>query len=428
MKPLKTIKEEFPIFRHHPGLVYLDSTATTLKPQSVIDAVSGYYERYSANVGRGLYPIAEEATVKFEEARAKVAAFIGADADEIVFVRNTTEGFNLLASTLGTFLEPDDNIVVTEMEHHSNYLPWRRVADEYDAAFRMLPISTDGILDPRKLKNFVDRNTAIVSFPAVSNVLGTKVPVADIVKKIKKLSPDAAVLIDASQVAGHSRIDVSAWGADFIVFSGHKMFGPTGAGVVWGRRELLDILPPFLQGGGMVLDACPDQSPAGRACPNQPSTGRTCADGPVWKDAPHRFEAGTPDIASAIGLGAAVDFIGSVGIDRIEKHEQKLVRYAMRKLVKAFGSDITIYGTDDIDRHAGLISFTLAGIHPHDLAQILGEQNICIRAGEHCASPIHRKLGLSATARLSLSIYNDEHDIDTIIDGMTEARRLMSNS
>ena len=428
MKNLKTIKKEFPIFGHHEDLVYLDSTATTLKPQSVIDAVSSYYGRYSANVGRGLYPIAEEATVKFEEARAKVAAFIGASPEEIVFVRNTTEGFNLLAGTLEAFLERDDNIVVTEMEHHSNFLPWRRIADRHDVEFRMLPINADGILDPAKIGKFVDGNTAIVSFPAVSNVLGTIVPVADVVKKIKRKSPDAAVLIDASQVAGHSKIDVTAWGAGFIVFSGHKMFGPTGAGVVWGKKELLDTLPPFLLGGGMVLDACPDQITTGRACPTQSSTGRACADAPVWKDAPHKFEAGTPDIASVIGLGAAVDFIRSVGMPAIERHERKLVRYAMKKLAKAFGKDITIFGTDDLDRHAGLISFTLEGIHPHDLAQVLGERNICIRAGEHCASPIHRKLGLSATARASFSIYNDTEDIDKLINTMKAAVNIFEST
>lgn len=400
------IKRHFPIFRHHPELVYLDSAATTLKPQSVIDAVTEYYERYPANVGRGLYPITEEASERFEEARAKVAAFIGAGPDEIVFVRNATEGVNLLASSLGTFLELGDTVVVTEMEHHSNFLPWKRIADEKGAGFRTIPIGADGEIDPASLETVIDENTAIVSFSAISNVLGTKVPVADIIRKIKSVSPDIAVVVDASQTVGHSRVDVAAWGADFVVFSGHKMFGPTGVGVLWGRRELLESLPPYQLGGGMVADACAVE--------------------PLWKNTPHRFEAGTPDIAAVIGLGAAVDFIQEIGIGNIEEHEAKLIRYSMEKLTETFGDEITIFGAKDPERHAGLISFTLEGIHPHDLAQILGERGICIRAGEHCASPIHRKLGLSSTARASFSIYNNEKDIDTLIEKMRAAQALLA--
>jgi cysteine desulfurase/selenocysteine lyase len=399
---ISAIKEQFPLLKHHPDLVYLDSAATTLKPQTVIDAVTGYYERYSANVGRGLYPIAEEATGKLEEMRGKVATFIGAKQDEIIFVRNATEGINLLASTLSTFLESGDTVVVTEMEHHSNYLPWKRIADEHSTEFRTIPIGADGNIDPASLPTVIGADTAIVSFSAVSNVLGTKVPVTSIVKTIKFISPDAAVVVDASQVVGHSKIDVTEWGADFVVFSGHKMFGPTGVGIVWGRKHLLDKLPPYQLGGGMVADAC--------------------ADIPEYKPAPFRFEAGTPDIAAIIGLGSAIDFITEIGIGNIEEREAALTRGACEKLTENFGDDITIFGTPDLQLHAGLISFTLKGIHPHDLAQILGEKNICIRAGEHCASPIHRKLGLSATARISFSVYNDEHDIDLLIETMKEAK------
>lgn len=401
------IKDRFPIFRHHPDLTYLDSAATTLKPQAVIDAVAGYYERYSANVGRGLYPIAEEATGKVEETRAKVASFIGGNQDEIVFVRNATEGLNLLASTLSTFLERGDTIVVTEMEHHSNFLPWKWIADRSGAEFRTIPIGDDGNIDPASLTTIIDTDTAIVSFSAVSNVLGTKAPVADIIRKIKSIAPDATVVVDASQVVGHSKIDVTEWGADFVVFSGHKMFGPTGVGIVWGRKHLLDTLPPYELGGGMVGDACADE--------------------PVWKDAPYRFEAGTPDIAAIIGLGAAVDFIAGIGIGNIEKHEKELAQYAMKRLTETFGDNIIIFGSEDPSEHPGPISFTLSGIHPHDLAQILGERGVCIRAGEHCASPIHRKLGLSATARISFSVYNDRQDIDALIEGMNGAKKLISN-
>lgn len=402
------IKEQFPIFKHRPDLIYLDSAATTLKPQVVIDAVTGYYERYSANVGRGLYPLAEEATEKFEEARTKVATFIGAKPDEIIFVRGATEGLNLLSFSLGTFIETGDNIVVTEMEHHSNFLPWKRTASEYGAEFRTIPVDADGRIDPTRLETVIDEDTAIVSFPAISNVLGTKVPVSDIVRKIKSISPDAAVIIDASQVVGHSKIDISEWGADFIVFSGHKMFGPTGIGVLWGRRKLLAVLPPYQLGGGMVDDSCAKE--------------------PTWKDAPHRFEAGTPDIASAVGLGAAVDVLSEIGMDDIGMHESALTRYAMEKLTETFGDDITILGSKNAEERAGLISFTLKGIHPHDLAQILGEKGISIRAGEHCAAPIHRKLGLAATARISVSIYNDTGDIDRLIAATKEARNILPPS
>lgn len=401
-----SVKNRFPLFRYHPDLVYLDSAATTLKPAVVIDAITGYYERYSANVGRGLYPLAEEATEKFEGARAKVAVFLGAKPDEIIFVRGATEGINLLTSTLGTFLEPGDNIVVTEMEHHSNFLPWKRTASEYGAEFRMIPIDTDGTIDSTRLETVIDENTAIVSFPAVSNVLGTKVPVSDIVRKIKSVSPDAAVIVDASQIVGHSKVDVSEWGADFIVFSGHKMFGPTGIGVLWGRGKLLAVLPPYQLGGGMVDDSCAKE--------------------PIWKDAPHRLEAGTPDIAGAIGLGAAVDFLSGIGMDDIEMHESALTRYAMEKLTETFGDDITLLGSKSTEEHAGLISFRLEGIHPHDLAQILGEKGISIRAGEHCASPIHRKLGLSATARISFSVYNDRQDIDRLVEEIKTAQAMLA--
>lgn len=466
-----SVKNKFPIFRHHPDLVYLDSAATTLKPQSVIDAVTGYYERYSANVGRGLYPIAEEATEKFEETRGKVAAFIGGKPDEIVFVHGATEGFNLLASSLGSILFPviadsapaerDDpesklriaalagndspagnalhsnadwrsdsgrsqtprndktNVVVTEMEHHSNFLPWKRLAQEHDSDFRLLPIDAEGMIDRTSFKTLIDENTAIVSFSAVSNVLGTKISVADTVGRIRSIRPETMIVVDASQAVGHSKIDVTEWDADFVVFSGHKMFGPTGIGIVWGREKALAGLPPYQLGGGMVANACSRKN-----APHHLKNGAV-ADSytdPVWKDAPYRFEAGTPSIASAIGLGAAVDFIQEIGIGNIEEHESELTRYALSKLAGTFGSDITIFGAKDPERHAGLISFTLKGIHPHDLAQILGERGICIRAGEHCASPIHRKLGLSSTARLSLSIYNDEKDIDQLIEAMKKAR------
>jgi len=400
---MQTIKNQFPIFDARPGLVYLDSAATSLTPKSVIDAVSSYYKTLSANVGRGLYATAEETTTRFEAVREKTSRFLGAETDEIVFTRNTTEAINLLAYVLEDRIEPEDNIVITALEHHSNFLPWKRLATRRGAELRIVPFEQDGSINEETARKFVDSKTKVFAFSAISNVFGTPNPVADLVRAAKKINPAILTVVDAAQAAGHFPVDVRDWNCDFLAFSGHKCFGPTGVGVLYGKRALFSSPPPYQVGGGMVFDSTADE--------------------PTYLDAPNRFEAGTPDIASAFGLGAALDFVDRIGIDAIHKHETDLATKAVSRLRETFGSDIRILGTTD-SRNSGIISFAFEGVHPHDIAQILGERDICIRAGEHCAAPLHRALSLPATARISFSVYNTETDIDALIEGLKEAVKL----
>lgn len=398
-----THKALFPIFEKHPDLIYLDSAATSLKPESVISAEREYEEVYSANIARGLYPIAEVATDAFETARKKVSRFIHADPKEIIFTSGTTHGINLATQMLDPLVTSGDNIIVTKLEHHSNFLPWKELARRKNAEFRIAPFTQEGLIDIETLSSLIDDRTRIVAFSAISNVFGGINPVADIIRAVKEKNPKSRTIIDAAQAAGHIDIDATEWGADFIAFSGHKMYGPTGIGVLYGKEIILDHLPPTTFGGGMVMDVYPTPPLAGRACAS------------IYREIPHRFEAGTPNISGAIGLGAAIDCIDNIGIEKIREHDLEISAYALEKLRSAFGDSIRILGPTDIDRRSALISFTIAGIHPHDLAEILGEKNICIRAGEHCASPLHRKLGIPATARISFGIYTTKEDIDRLI-------------
>lgn len=400
---MQNLKSQFPIFTARPGLTYLDSAATSLTPTPVIDAVSDYYRTLSANVGRGLYATAEETTARFEAVRERTARFIGADPDEIVFTRNATEGINLLASVLEDRIATGDNIVVTALEHHSNFLPWKRLAAKQGAELRIVPFEEDGSIRPDTAKSFIDTRTKVFAFSAISNVFGTPNDVSDIVRTVKAHNPAVLTVVDAAQAVGHLRFDVSDWNCEFLAFSGHKCFGPTGIGVLYGKQALLSSLPPYQVGGGMVLDSTADE--------------------PAYLDTPNRFEAGTPDIASAFGLGAALDFVDWIDIDVIHKHEADLATKAVSHLRETFGSDIRILGTTD-SRNSGIISFAFEGVHPHDIAQILGERDICIRAGEHCAAPLHRALSLPATARATFSVYNTETDIEKLIEGLKAARDL----
>ena len=403
---MKNIKRLFPIFDARPGLVYLDSAATSLTPAPIIDAVAGYYRELSANVGRGLYATAEETTVRFEEVREHTARFLSVRADEIVFTRSTTEGINLLAYILEDHIKAGDNIVVTALEHHSNFLPWKRLAKRCGAELRIVPFEKDRSIHPDTARSFVDSRTKIFAFSAISNVFGTPNPVADLVRIVKDANPTILTIVDAAQAAGHFRIDVSDWNCDFLAFSGHKMFGPTGIGILFGKHDLLAALPPYQIGGGMVLDSCSTD--------------------PAYTNAPHRFEAGTPDIAAVLGFGTVLDFIDSIGIDAIHNHESGLATQAVSALKNALGDSIHILGLKD-GRTSGIVSFTMDGIHPHDIAQILGERDICIRAGEHCASPLHHALGIPASARASFSVYNTEADIDSLIQGLKEVRALFKS-
>lgn len=403
---IATIHQKFPIFTKYPELVYLDSAATALKPESVISAEMAYYQSYSANIARGIYPMAESATLAFEGARATVARFLDASRpEEIIFTAGTTASLNLASQLLAPQIKAGDNIVVTALEHHSNFLAWKELAKSRGAEFRVLPIDETGLLRLETLPELVDARTRIVALSAVSNVLGILNPVRDIIATVRTLALEARVVVDAAQLIGHLPLSVQEWDADLVAFSGHKLFGPTGIGVLYGKYALLETLRPVVFGGGMVLDACATDT--------------------LYKDVPARFEAGTPNIAGAIGLGAALDFISSVGLDVIHAHEQKLIAYTIETLHKNFGDALTILGTQEVSRKSGIISFTLEGVHPHDVAQLLGDQNICIRAGLQCAAPLHESLRLPASARISLSLYNTEADIDQLVAGLKHIRTVL---
>jgi cysteine desulfurase/selenocysteine lyase len=397
------IKKDFPILErevHGGRLVYLDSANTSQKPRVVLDAIQTYYERSNANVHRGTYLIAEEATAGLEGARAKVARFIGArSSKEVVFTKNATEALNLVAKAWGRAnLQAGDAVVLTELEHHANIVPWHQLAAEVGIELRWLPIGTDGHLDLTDLDRIVD-GAKIVSFAAMSNVLGTMLPVERLVGAAH--AAGAIAVVDASQYVPHLTTDVQAWGADFVAFTGHKMCGPTGIGVLWGTETILDATPPFITGGEMIL--------------NVTKTGFTPNELP-WK-----FEAGTPPIAEAVGLGAAVDYLTGLGMEAVREHEVSLTAYALRSLGDRFGDRLTIHGPSEPAERGGVLSFTFGDIHPHDLTQVFDQHGVCVRAGHHCAKVLMRELGVSATARASLYVYNDEADVDALGDAMAAA-------
>jgi cysteine desulfurase/selenocysteine lyase len=399
-----TIKKEFPIFQNQPNLVYLDSAATSLKPTSVIDAEREYLEQYSANVGRGLYPLAEKATEKFEVTREKVAHYLkAASPKEIIFTSGTTDSINLTARLLAHTINNGDNIVTTIMEHHSNFLPWQELVHKKNAELRIINITKEGALDMEMLKNSIDARTKIVTLTAVSNVLGTINPIVEIIAAIKNIKPQTLVLVDAAQAVGSLDIDVTKWNADFIAFSAHKMFGPTGVGVLYGKSEILETLPPVAFGGGMVLDINTSEI--------------------IYKEIPYRFEAGTPNIGGVIAFGTALNYIENLGLKNIRAHEKVLTAYAMKLLIETFGNAISILGPSDPEKRGGIISFSFADIHPHDIAHLLGEENICVRAGNHCAAPLHQTLNLKATTRISFSIYNSKEDIEKFIGVLRKAQQ-----
>ncbi|MEI8096871.1 MAG: SufS family cysteine desulfurase [Candidatus Moraniibacteriota bacterium] len=397
----ETTKKDFPIFTHHPDLVYLDSAATAFKPQSVIDAEKEYLEQYSTNIARGIYPLAETATEKFEMTREKVATFIGAQSSrEIIFTAGTTDSLNLVSKLLASRINEGDNIVTTEMEHHSNFLPWKELAKRNTADFRVVSLTKEGTIDIDVLKKSIDAHTKIVAFSAISNVLGTINPVKEIAALIKGINPHIIIVVDAAQAVCHMKLSVSEWNIDFLAFSGHKMFGPTGVGILYGKLSLLETLYPVNFGGGMVLDACAKET--------------------MYKEAPYCFEAGTPNISSIIALSSAIDYIENIGLKNIHEHEHSLVLYTIEQLKENFGEAITIIGPTNPNERSGIVTFTFEGAHPHDVAAILGEHNICVRAGEHCTAPLHKSLKLHATTRISLSIYNDKNDIDKLISVLKE--------
>jgi len=397
------VKKDFPVLErlvHGKRLVYLDSASSAQKPTTVIDGMSRYYETTHANVHRGVYEMAQEATRLFEEARAKVAGFIGAgSAEEVVFTKSATEAINLVAYSWGrTNLGPSDVVVTSEIEHHANFVPWLQLKAETGTELRFLRVGDDGMLDLDDLGALLD-GAKLLAVTAASNVLGTLPPVRALADAAHEAG--ALVLLDAAQYVPHMPTSVRDLGADFVAFTGHKMLGPTGIGALWARRELLETMPPFLTGGEMIRDVR--------------------LDGFSTNDVPWKFEAGTPPIAEAIGLGLAVDYLRAIGMNTVRAHEETLTAYAMNALKERYGDDIVIHGPARPSQRGGIVSFAYKDIHAHDMSQILDEAGICVRAGHHCAKPLMRHLGVSATVRASFSVYNDTADVDTLVSGIAGA-------
>ena len=407
VRTFEDIRSDFPILSrqvHGKPLVYLDSTASSQKPNTVIEAMSHYYHNYNANVHRGVYEISEEATAAMEKARVKVARFLNArQSKQIIFTRNTTESINLVAYSWGSAnIHAGDLILLTEMEHHSNLVPWQLLAQRIGARLEFVPVTENGLLRLDVYEQLLEQKPKLVAFTHMSNVLGTITPAQQMIAQAH--AAGAIVLLDAAQSVPHLPVDVQELNVDFLCFSAHKMLGPTGIGVLYGKRDLLEAMPPFMGGGDMI-----------RTVDLREST---------WNDLPWKFEAGTPAIAEAVGLGAAVDYLNTIGMERVLQHERELTAYALEQLQAV--SELKLYGPDASQR-GGVAAFTLGEIHPHDLASILdSEVGVAIRAGNHCAMPLHKKYGLGATARASFYVYTNKADIDMLVQGLHKAKQIFS--
>ncbi len=400
---LEAVRKEFPILSRRiddAPLVYLDSGNTSQKPRQVIDAMTEFLENSYAPINRSSYRLAGEATEAFEGGRRAVARLINASSpDEVIFTKNATESLNLIARSWGgANLGEGDVVVLTHMEHHANIVPWQMLRDERGIEIRWVPITADGKLDLTDLDQLLD-GAKVFSFTAMSNVLGTITPVADLCAAAHDAG--ALAVVDACQYVPHNATDVQAWGADLVAFSSHKMCGPSGIGMLWGRMELLDEMPPFL-GGGNMIDT-------------------VTLEGFTTAPVPGKFEAGTPPIVEAVGLRAAVEFLEGLGMADIRRHEMDLTRYALDTLNERFGDEITIYGPDDVDERGGVLSFAFRDLHPHDISQILDQHNVCVRAGHHCAKPLMKVLGVQSTTRASFYLYNGTDDVDALADALAGA-------
>lgn len=402
------VRDEFPILNDTNArgqrLAFLDSAASSQKPRQVIEALDRYYRETNANIHRGVYDLSEQATALYEAARHIVADFLNAaSAREIVFVRNTTEGINLVAQTWGRRnIGAGDLIVVTTMDHHSNLVPWQMLAEERAARLEAVRVTDDGRLDMDHLRQLLVQEPKLVAFPHVSNSLGTINPAAEIISLAHEAG--AVAVVDAAQSVPHMAVDVQALDADFLAFSGHKMLGPMGSGAVYGKLALLEQLPPFMGGGGMIRKVTLERS--------------------TWADVPARFEAGTPSVGDAIGLGAAVEYLQHLGMDNVRRHERALTAYALGQLSEV--PELRLFGPEMLDERAGVISLTLGDIHPHDVAAILNEENVAVRAGHHCCQPLMARLGLVATTRASFYVYNSTEDVDRLAAGLERARAIFS--
>jgi len=399
------IRGDFPILEEEVNgkkVAYLDNGASSLRPEPMINAMLEYFHKYNANIHRGVYRWSEEATRRYERAHVKIAKLINAKtAKEVIFTRNTTESINLVAYSWGRAnVSEGDEIVSTVMEHHSNIVPWQMLAAEKGAKLRYFPITPDGYLDISRIDEIINEKTKLVALTHMSNVLGTITPVAEVVKRAHAVG--AVVLLDGAQSVPHMPVDVQALDCDFFAFSGHKMCGPTGIGVLWGRREILEAMPPFLTGGDMIRDVTLERS--------------------TWNDLPWKFEAGTPSIAEGIGLGAAVDYLQNLGMDKIRAHEVELTRYALGHLTEI--PDLVVYGPRKAEERGGIISFNLADIHPHDLATLLDREGVAVRAGHHCCQPLIEALDTTATTRASFYIYNTPEEVDQLVDALYKARQV----
>ena len=399
-------KGDFPIFANNPGLHYLDSAATSQKPKAVIDAVVDFYENSNANPHRGAYALSVEATDRYDAARKRVAQFVGlSDPDALIFTRGTTESINLIATAWGRAnVESGDEIVITALEHHANFVPWQQLAIQKQARLRICDLTPDHRIDLDCLSSLISAKTKIVAINHVSNALGTINPVEQIVH-ITRGKSDAIVVCDGAQGVPHLRVGFDDLGVDFYAFSGHKMCGPMGIGGLIGRRAMLDAMPPYQMGGDMI-EFVYDEST-------------------TWNVLPHKFEAGTPNAANAVGLAAAADYLDGIGMDEVLRHERSLMSEAHRRLAEIEG--VRIYGPDPSMR-SGVVSFTMGDVHPHDLATILDGDGVCIRAGHHCAQPLMRRLDVPATARASFYVYNDQDDIDALVDGVLKAKEIFGHA
>jgi cysteine desulfurase/selenocysteine lyase len=403
------IRKDFPLLERvvhgDKPLVYLDNAATSQKPRQVLDALTSYYAEHNANVHRGIHVLAEEATALYEGARDTVATFVNAaDRAEIVFTKNATESLNLAANVIAWSAQPrgiraGDEVVITEMEHHSNIVPWQLVCERSGATLKWFGITDEGRLDLSDLDTVITERTKVVSFVLVSNILGTVNPTEAIIRRAREVG--ALVVVDASQAAPHLPLDVQTLGADLVAFTGHKMCGPTGIGVLWGRRELLEELPPFLGGGEMIEMVTMASS--------------------TYAAVPHKFEAGTPPIAQAVGLGAAVDYLSAIGMDRVAAHEHAITSYALERLQAVEG--LRVIGPKTADDRSAAISFALGDLHPHDVGQVLDDLGIAVRVGHHCARPVCLRFGVPATTRASFYLYSTPGEVDALVDGLEHVTR-----
>jgi cysteine desulfurase/selenocysteine lyase len=400
-----SVRADFPIFERRFGdkpLVYLDSGATAQKPRVVIDALAGHLASHNANIHRGVYPLAQEADAAYESARARIAAFTGSEPKTTIFTKNATEAINLVARSWGAaHLGPGDAVLITQMEHHANLVPWQQICRERGAELRYLEVDEHGELSLAQLDAELARgDVRLVAFAHVSNVLGTINPVAEITARAR--AAGAVTVVDGAQAVPQMPVDVEALGADFYAWTGHKAIGPTGVGVLHGRRELLEAMDPFLTGGDMIASVSQIET--------------------TWNELPFKFEAGTPPIAEAVGLAAAVDYLSALGMDRVRAHERELTELMMARLAEVPG--VRAVGPPAGRERGALVSFTVEGMHPHDVAELLGREGVCVRAGHHCAQPLMRCLGVAATARASLGVYNEESDIDALVSALAKGREV----